>query len=123
MAFILAGRHKGFVHSHHTSPWLAQLHSEYLSLGLSSPWSLKRSCDINQQDAYGRTALHYATEQGHSYIVHMLIKSGTGFFLYVYLYLINLLMLDSRKVKRFVSFGLFFYTALWFSQLKVTSVS
>ncbi|XP_068226683.1 uncharacterized protein [Palaemon carinicauda] len=70
------GRHKGLVHSHHTSPWLAQLHAEYLSLGLASPWSLRRTCDMNQQDAYGRTALHYATEQGHSYIVHMLIKSG-----------------------------------------------
>ncbi|KAK7086895.1 hypothetical protein SK128_000496 [Halocaridina rubra] len=70
------GRQKTFVHSHHSSPWLAQLHSEYLSLGLTSPWSLRRSCDMNQQDAYGRTALHYATEQGHTYIVHMLIKSG-----------------------------------------------
>ncbi|XP_063597527.1 uncharacterized protein LOC134774131 [Penaeus indicus] len=70
------GRHKTLVHSHHSSPWLAQLHSEYLSLGLSSPWSLRRNCDINQQDAYGRSALHYATEQGHTYIVHMLIKSG-----------------------------------------------
>ncbi|KAG7176933.1 Ankyrin repeat domain-containing protein 50-like 1 [Homarus americanus] len=70
------GRHKTFVNSHRSSPWLAQLHSEYLSLGLTSPWSLNRSCDINQQDVYGRSALHYATEQGHTYIVHMLIKSG-----------------------------------------------
>lgn len=70
------GRHKALVNSHRSSPWLAQLHSEYLSLGLTSPWSLSRSCDINQQDAYGRSALHYATEQGHTYIVHMLIKSG-----------------------------------------------
>ncbi|XP_045621182.1 ankyrin repeat, PH and SEC7 domain containing protein secG isoform X1 [Procambarus clarkii] len=70
------GRHKALVNSHRSSPWLAQLHSEYLSLGLTSPWSLSRNCDINQQDAYGRSALHYATEQGHTYIVHMLIKSG-----------------------------------------------
>ncbi|XP_071551960.1 uncharacterized protein [Panulirus ornatus] len=70
------GRHKSLVHSHRSSPWLAHLHSEYLSLGLTSPWSLSRSCDINQQDAYGRSALHYATEQGHTYIVNMLIKSG-----------------------------------------------
>ncbi|XP_045101521.1 ankyrin-3-like isoform X2 [Portunus trituberculatus] len=69
------GRHK-LVNSHRSSPWLAQLHSEYMALGLPSPWSPSRSCDINQQDAYGRSALHYATEQGHTYIVHMLIKAG-----------------------------------------------
>ncbi|KAG0727620.1 Ankyrin repeat domain-containing protein 50 [Chionoecetes opilio] len=70
------GRHKTLVNSHRSSPWLSQLHSEYLALGLPSPWSPSRSCDINQQDAYGRSALHYATEQGHIYIVHMLIKAG-----------------------------------------------
>lgn len=79
--FLLSyvGRHKALVNSHRSSPWLAQLHSEYLSLGLTSPWSLSRNCDINQQDAYGRSALHYATEQGHTYIVHMLIKSGKSY--------------------------------------------
>lgn len=70
------GRHKPLVNSHRSSPWLAHLHSEYMALGLPSPWSPSRSCDINQQDAYGRSALHYATEQGHTYIVHMLIKAG-----------------------------------------------
>lgn len=74
--FSFSGRHKTLVNSHRSSPWLAQLHSEYMSLGLPSPWSPSRSCDINQQDAYGRSALHYATEQGHTYIVHMLIKAG-----------------------------------------------
>lgn len=75
-SFCFLGRHKTLVNSHRSNPWLAQLHSEYMSLGLPSPWSPSRSCDINQQDAYGRSALHYATEQGHTYIVHMLIKAG-----------------------------------------------
>ncbi|XP_045532457.1 ankyrin-3-like [Pieris brassicae] len=32
---------------------------------------------INQQDAYMRTALHYATEQGHTEIVKLLLDSGS----------------------------------------------
>lgn len=31
---------------------------------------------IDQQDTYMRTALHYAAEQGHEGIVHLLLKAG-----------------------------------------------
>ncbi|CAL4058633.1 unnamed protein product, partial [Meganyctiphanes norvegica] len=69
--------HKSWIHpGQQSSPWLEQLQQEYLALGLACPWSLTRACDINQQDVYGRSALHYSTEQGHAYIVHMLIKAG-----------------------------------------------
>lgn len=33
-------------------------------------------CDINQIDRYGRTALHYASDQGHVSIVQLLLTNG-----------------------------------------------
>ena len=35
------------------------------------------ACDVNMSDSYGRTALHYAAEQGHAPIIDILLKAGS----------------------------------------------
>ena len=34
-------------------------------------------CDVNVSDSYGRTALHYAAEQGHADIIDVLLVAGS----------------------------------------------
>lgn len=34
-------------------------------------------CDVNISDSYGRTALHYAAEQGHADIIDLLLQAGS----------------------------------------------
>jgi ankyrin repeat protein len=34
-------------------------------------------CDVNVSDSYGRTALHYAEEQGHADIIDVILVAGS----------------------------------------------
>lgn len=42
----------------------------------SSPGVDPITCDVNVTDSYGRTALHYAAEQGYADIIEILLKAG-----------------------------------------------
>lgn len=42
-------------------------------LGLIDPIA----CDVNISDSYGRTALHYAAENGHAHIIDVLLMAGS----------------------------------------------
>jgi Ankyrin repeats (3 copies) len=35
------------------------------------------ACDVNASDSYGRTALHYAAEQGHADLIEILLMTGS----------------------------------------------
>uniref|UniRef100_A0A6A7FX52 Ankyrin-1-like n=1 Tax=Hirondellea gigas TaxID=1518452 RepID=A0A6A7FX52_9CRUS len=62
----------------YNSRWAVELRAQYQSVGVPWPWTLATACNVDVVDDQGNTALHYAVQRNHDYIVSELLKAGAN---------------------------------------------